>query len=1146
MKRLILKVLPFVSFLVIATVVVMIWFKDGEYLGGGDVGLPFYNPSETLSMVKYLWWGNVAPGFTYSQTLSSLPLYGLLNLLQKIFYQGVQIQIIVTLLTLFLSASAYYLITGEFINRKRVFWRLFAVGSYLFSSFMMGSVWHRFVYTTIIFSAVLPISVWLFIKLIKTRKFYYFIILQLELFVLSYIFGTFSHAITLWVTILIFGILFLLTSKEKIQPTSLVIWYFFTTVCWVIINLWWILPQLLYSVDFFATISSINSNLQTLVTISEKTPVQFILRGINSFYFYDTNIWGSIYTNPLFFSISWIPSLVIFVGYFVNKKSKKYLLFLLLWLLVIFAAKGSGSPLGGIFMFFFSRSFFVGVFRNVFEKIGLLLPFVSAFLITMSFMKLQKRIRGLVFGLLIISYIILVWFVFLWPYWTGNVFGEIGSRDVVNPPESYSRVNDFLKENSGSYRVLHLPMVGGGVTYNWDSVYSGIDPTHTLFDQEVISNTFGIKHIDSFLNSLSRKLSATGYNESFLPLIQALSVKYIVLHNDIDWRVRGLSQPEIIRRKLSDSEFVELVLHDGPLEVYKVKDEFLIPKVFLVDNPYIIYSLLDQGSGIVWDNSKNLKEEVYISNVEKEHQPLLKSAHIFSEKRVSFPSGAIVQVENALEELLHARFLPDSFYYPLIRIKEALEGINIEPSGRFERMLSLSGKRLVEINKLVENGNLTTAIKQLEEYDRQIDDFVVENNKGNVDFGLLKPTLIRHYYVLENIWKDLEKANINEDYLKDFRLNLIELGILPKYPLSGGLETYDKEIFRFTVFNSGEYEIVLELPPEYDQIYPDINEGIEVFIDGEKETRFLQQRGEIFTIGKVYFEVGVHEVGYTSIKSINLVSLPQGANGNLIELESGDHSGSTLYFNISNHYRGSTYSVNFDYWIQQGHGATFRIVQDTDPVVRGKHSYVYEKFFRNDIYKYNWYWNSVGFMFGSRQNSLKANLEFVINPWDDCIKNLIEESRCETERYRFQKKSKVNLKNIQVKRLFNPELVLKNSTTQSDQSFSEGYVTNLIKNNPTNYSFDMEIKEPSYLVFSESYYPYWELKLDGEKIDESNHYYANIYANGWYVSDPGKYKAEISFSPQKDFRQFIIYSILFGGLWVLVVYTLKRKFKKVL
>ena len=149
----------------------------------------------------------------------------------------------------------------------------------------------------------------------------------MELFVASYIFGTFSHVITLWVAVLSFGILVLLTSKKKIKRFSLVVWYLLTTGCWLLMNLWWILPQMFYSIDFFTTISSIHSNLQTLVSISEKTPVQHIIRGANPFYFYDSNAWGGIYNNPLFFSISWIPVLIIFLGYSLNRKSKKYLCF---------------------------------------------------------------------------------------------------------------------------------------------------------------------------------------------------------------------------------------------------------------------------------------------------------------------------------------------------------------------------------------------------------------------------------------------------------------------------------------------------------------------------------------------------------------------------------------------------------------------------------------------------------------------------------------------------------------------------------------------------------------------------------------------------------------------------------------------------
>ena len=67
------KVIPPLVFLIISFVLVMSWFRFGLIYGGGDTGLPFYDPATTLELTKSIWWEAVAPGIPVPHGVTSGP-----------------------------------------------------------------------------------------------------------------------------------------------------------------------------------------------------------------------------------------------------------------------------------------------------------------------------------------------------------------------------------------------------------------------------------------------------------------------------------------------------------------------------------------------------------------------------------------------------------------------------------------------------------------------------------------------------------------------------------------------------------------------------------------------------------------------------------------------------------------------------------------------------------------------------------------------------------------------------------------------------------------------------------------------------------------------------------------------------------------
>ena len=80
---------------ILATVCIMMiasWFRYGLLYGGGDVGLPTYDPIRLFSIVKNIWWDVHAPGFSYPSALTAIPLYFFLTFLQVIGMSPIAIQ----------------------------------------------------------------------------------------------------------------------------------------------------------------------------------------------------------------------------------------------------------------------------------------------------------------------------------------------------------------------------------------------------------------------------------------------------------------------------------------------------------------------------------------------------------------------------------------------------------------------------------------------------------------------------------------------------------------------------------------------------------------------------------------------------------------------------------------------------------------------------------------------------------------------------------------------------------------------------------------------------------------------------------------------------------------------------------------------
>lgn len=91
--------------------------------------------------------------------------------------------------------------------------------------------------------------------------------------------------------------------------------------------------------------------------------------------------------------------------------------------------------------------------------------------------------------------------------------------------------------------------------------------------------------------------------------------------------------------------------------------------------------------------------------------------------------------------------------------------------------------------------------------------------------------------------------------------------------------------------------------------------------------------------------------------------------------------------------------------------------------------------------------------------------------------------------------------------------------------------------NPSEYRVQVKgAKSPFILTFAESYHPLWTASINGKDIPPSNHFLANIYANGWYVQELGDYDINLYFKPQRTMEKY--WNISKWAVMLVVVTTL--------
>ena len=205
-------VVPLFLFLFLSGILIFSWFRFGYIYGGGDTGLPTYNPKVMAQITSNIWWDSLAPGIPVAQGLTSAPMLFLLSIPQALGASPVFIQAFLFFVLLFLMGYGMYLLALNIFGRSNFLIALAAGVFYLFNPYMMIQIWHRFIHNSMFFVAFLPFLVMTWLWWIRKRSPSYLLLFLGVNFLAVYIFGTIAFIVTVWT------LLFFLTLLESLVP----------------------------------------------------------------------------------------------------------------------------------------------------------------------------------------------------------------------------------------------------------------------------------------------------------------------------------------------------------------------------------------------------------------------------------------------------------------------------------------------------------------------------------------------------------------------------------------------------------------------------------------------------------------------------------------------------------------------------------------------------------------------------------------------------------------------------------------------------------------------------------------------------------------------------------------------------------------
>lgn len=554
--------------LILALILVTLWFKDGYILGSSEDGLIFHNISRYFHQAQFTWMDYPGLGSPSLSLPAGKPIYFLLSFFQDLGIPGFIIQATVFWFILVSGGIGIFLLSRELFPKLPIKYTIFSFLFYWFNPISLAYLLNRDLLYYIFFFALLPLATFFYIKGLRKGKYFWSLALNAVLVFYSYAFSYIAFTILFWLWLSLVTFYYILLFEKKIFALK---YFLLTLALFVISNCWWILPlvslKTLGGVDPIANVVQTQQNsVGTLNALSKRIGnLNGIFKLINSsFLEQDSLNWMKLYYSPILFIIEYfiVCSILFFVIKF--RKDRVVLFFGSLFLSSVFLAKGNTPPFGEIYEIIFKKFLILQVFRNPFEKFSFLLSLTASILVGPSIYELIGTLQNklqLPSLLKKIIYIFVFPVIILYlgfPLYSSLVFTNkfpptndysIGYK--VKVPNYYKEVDEWLSSQGNNFRYIGLPIKDETVTYKWEKGYRGAELTVPLFSTSGILLTTSTPYFNQIVPEIEKSLFS---DNGFSNFTNSLNAKYYLIRYDIDYKGWKMTDPAVLDSKLNEMQ----------------------------------------------------------------------------------------------------------------------------------------------------------------------------------------------------------------------------------------------------------------------------------------------------------------------------------------------------------------------------------------------------------------------------------------------------------------------------------------------------------------------------------------------------------------------------------------------------------------
>lgn len=671
-----LKIIISLIFIVFSTIITSIWFKEGLMFAGGEDQIPFYNIPRAKELFTSTW-QDLGTGFPQIFNLPKTGSIYILNFFWELGVQGVNLQKIVFFTLIFIGTNSVALLCSNIISPKQKIFNTLIVSVfsgllYFLNPFSMSQIWGRGLYFQFYFFALLPLSIYLLDGWIRYGKNINLVLVSFFTLTLSWSFG---HPANFVSFIFANGAYALLRRFDKKILLKGLFWII-NIVC---INLYWIFPFIKHGNTLAKSISVNQDQISIFESLSTQSSITWVLRLMNRGNFSPGSQYGDYYQNPIIIFISIALAVLIILSFINYIKKKTNLGLVIIFAVGLLLSLGSNPPFGALIRQLFILIPELQVYRNSFEKAGILIIFPLSLMIGGLINNVSNFKKLLSLSTIIIF---LVGGMLVKPIWTGKFSGGEIFRPWVKIPHEYSVTNDLLVSKNSDFRILQLPLLpGDGVKYNWSNYYQGIEASEFIFNNEsigrdvVVNQDYYTALLDRFgKTSPGSTLEGRGDNNDEFKRsklseeVYLLGVKYLILHKDIDTVFSGTNTLSETRKIIEGDANLFKVYENNLIEVYENKLGY--KKLLKINN--IESELQKSDIGFVLNNSEanNSIELNYLFN---ENWILRTDTHDYSPKRINdfnmiwrnyIPVGEIQLI--FIPQITYVFWLKISLYYLLL------------------------------------------------------------------------------------------------------------------------------------------------------------------------------------------------------------------------------------------------------------------------------------------------------------------------------------------------------------------------------------------------------------------------------------------------------------------------------------------------